>query len=240
MTPDQITLLVFCLSVGAIILIAAKYKIARWRENRKRKQAIKAIRKQWQEEQKASRMPEEKITFAEYRRERARIDGPFSTLDALFLICGEVSRGSKDLFKTDLSIGLFIVTSVLNIPLSGFWAVRYYLHHGGLMNAFSGFIVLIVIIPLFFITYPLILLVLFGIPVTIFKSGAKYCQLRGDYQIECGRHFRGGVWYMLAPVYGAFKFILAVAALLLILMTVVHLLDLHPMLRNLRWRSYDD
>lgn len=240
MTPDQITLLVFCLSVCAIILIAAKYKIAKWRENRKRKQAIKAIRKQWLEEQKASRMPEEKITFAEYRRERAGIDGPLSTLDALSLIYDEVSRGSKDLFKTDLDKGLLIVTSVLNIPLSGFWAVRYYLHHGGLMNAFSGFIVLLVIIPFFLVTYPLIILVLFGIPVSIFKSGLKYCQLRGDYQIRYGRDFRGRVWYMLAPVYGAFKFILSVAALLLILMTVEHLLHLHPMLRGSYWRSYDD
>lgn len=240
MTPDQITLLVFCLSVCAIILIAAKYKIAKWRENRKRKQAIKAIRKQWLEEQKASRMPEEKITFAEYRRWYTRTDGPLSTLDALFLTYNEVSRGSKDLFKTDLDKGLFIVISVLNIPLSGFWAVRYYLHHGGLMNAFSGFIVLLVIIPLFLVTYPLIILVLFGIPVFMFKSGLKYCQLRGDYQIEYGRPFLGRVWYMLAPVYGAFKFILSVAALLLILMTVEHLLHLHPMLRGSYWRSYDD
>lgn len=240
MTPDQITLLVFCLSVCAIILIAAKYKIAKWRENRKRKQAIKAIRKQWLEEQKASRMPEEKITFAEYRRERAGIDGPLSTLDALFLAYSEVSRESKDFFKTDLAKGGFIIAFVLNIPLSGFLAVRYYLHHGGLMNAFSGFIVLLVIIPLFLVTYPSLLLVLVVIPVFIFKSGVKYCQLRGDYQIRYGRDFRGGVWYMLAPVYGAFKFILSVAALLLILMTVVHLINLHPMLRGLYWRSYDD
>lgn len=240
MTPDQITLLVFCLSVCAIILIAAKYKIAKWRENRKRKQAIKAIRKQWLEEQKASRMPEEKITFAEYRRERARIDGPFSTLDALSLIYDEVSRESKVFFKTDQAAGLFIIVSVLNIPLSGFLAVRYYLHHGGLMAAFSGFIVLLVVIPLFLVTYPVILLILVGTPVFMFKSGVKYCQLRGDYQIRYGRDFRGGVWYLLTPVYGAFKFILSVAALLLILMIVDYLLDLHPMLRGLYWRSYDD
>lgn len=240
MTPDQITLLVFCLSVCAIILIAAKYKIAKWRENRKRKQAIKAIRKQWLEEQKVSRIPEEKITFAEYRRECARTDGPFSTLDALFLTYNEVSRESKDFFKTDLAMWVFTATFVLNIPLSGFLAVRYYLHHGGLMSAFSGFIVLIVVIPLFITTHPLLLLILFSTPVSIFKSGLKYCQLRGDYQIEYGRPFLGRVWCMLAPVYGAFKFILSVAALLLILMTVVHLLNLHPMLRGLYWRSYDD
>ena len=240
MTPDQITLLVFCLSVGAIILIAAKYKIAKWRENRKRKQAIKAIRKQWLEEQKASRMPEEKITFAEYRRWYTKTDGPFSTLDALSLIYDEVSRESKDFFKTDLAIGGFIVAFVLNIPLSGFLAVRYYLHHGGLMDAFSGFIVLMVINPIVLITSPNLAVVIFGNPVVIFKSGDKYCQLRGHYQIECGRDFRGRVWYMLAPVYGAFKFILSVAALLLILMTVEHLTNLHPMLRGLYWRSYDD
>ena len=240
MTPDQITLLVFCLSVGAIILIAAKYKIAKWRENRKRKQAIKAIRKQWLEEQKASRMPEEKITFAEYRRERAGIDGPLSTLDALSLIYDEVLRESKIFFKTDMAIGGFIVAFVLNIPLSGFLAVRYYLHHGGLMNAFSGFIVLLVINPIFLFTSPILAFVIFVIPVFIFKSGLKYCQLRGDYQIRYGRDFRGGVWYMLAPVYGAFKFILSVAALLLILMTVDHLINLHPMLRGLYWRSYGD